>query len=62
MRRRQFIAGLASVSASPLVWPRTIHAQQMNQIITAPNATLKRARTKTLEIAYEESGPDKKAA
>ena len=57
MQRRNFIAGLAGAAAFPILSPLTTHAQQMN-IITAPGATLKRARTKTLEIAYEESGPE----
>src|SRR4051795_3392342 len=55
MQRREFIIGLGSATAAPLFLPLTTQAQQMN-IITAPGATLKRARTKTLEIAYEEAG------
>src|SRR3954454_8010991 len=60
MRRRHFIAGLGNAAALPLLWPVATKAQQMTprEIITAPGATLKRARTKTLEIAYEESGPE----
>jgi len=55
MQRRKFITGLGSAAAASLLLPLTTQAQQMN-IITAPGATLKRARTKTLEIAYEEAG------
>src|SRR5258705_12235800 len=57
MQRRNFIAGLGSAATVPLLWPLTTQAQQMN-MITAPGATLKRAHTKTLEIAYEDSGPE----
>ena len=57
MQRREFIAGLAGAAAFPFMTPLTTQAQQMN-IITAPGATLKRARTKILEIAYEDSGPE----
>ena len=57
MQRREFITRFGSATFVPLLWPLTTQAQQMN-IITAPGATLKRARTKTLEIAYEDSGPE----
>ena len=57
MQRREFITRFGSATAVPLLWPLTTQAQQMN-IITAPGATLKRTRTKTLEIAYEDSGPE----
>ena len=57
MQRREFVTRFGSATFVPLLWPLTTQAQQMN-IITAPGATLKRARTKTLEIAYEDSGPE----
>ncbi|HLQ92571.1 MAG TPA: alpha/beta hydrolase [Xanthobacteraceae bacterium] len=57
MQRREFITRFGSATFVPLLWPLTTQAQQMN-IITAPGATLKRTRTKTLEIAYEDSGPE----
>jgi hypothetical protein len=47
MRRREFIAGLGSAAA----WPMVARAQQPG------NPSLKRVRTGTLEIAYEDSGP-----
>src|SRR5262245_22080173 len=52
MRRRAFIAGLASAAG----WPLMTHAQQASQQ-TAGAPPFKVVRTKTLEIAYEESGP-----
>ena len=56
MHRREFIRASASAA---LAWPFAAQAQQPAQREGAmtTNATLKRARTKTLEIAYEESGP-----
>jgi pimeloyl-ACP methyl ester carboxylesterase len=57
MRRRDFVINVGGFAALPLM----AQAQQA----TPPSggsmpraATLKRARTKTLEIAYEESGPE----
>src|SRR5438132_4237240 len=52
MRRRDFIAGLGSAAG----WPLMSHAQQPNQQAAAP--PFKLARSKTLEIAYEDSGPE----
>ena len=56
MRRRDLIVGIGSLAALPLA----AQAQQATpgRGDTMPaSATLKRIRTKTLEIAYEESGP-----
>jgi pimeloyl-ACP methyl ester carboxylesterase len=58
MRRREFVINLGSVAA----WPLVAQAQQAppperGGTMPAP-VTLKRVRTKTLEIAYEESGPE----
>jgi pimeloyl-ACP methyl ester carboxylesterase len=58
MRRREFVINLGSVAA----WPFAAQAQQAlppepGGTKPAP-VTLKRVRTKTLEIAYEESGPE----
>ena len=58
MRRREFVINLGSVAA----WPLVVQAQQAppperGGTVPAP-VTLKRVRTKTLEIAYEESGPE----
>jgi pimeloyl-ACP methyl ester carboxylesterase len=58
MRRREFVINLGSVAA----WPLVVQAQQAppperGGTLPAP-VTLKRVRTKTLEIAYEESGPE----
>ena len=52
MRRRAFIAGLASAAG----WPLMTHAQQASPQ-TAGAPPYKIVRTKTLEIAYEDSGP-----
>ena len=59
MRRREFVVNLGLAGA----WPLVAQAQQAapGGAVTdfvRPGATLKRARTKTLEIAYEESGPE----
>ena len=59
MRRREFVVNLGLAGA----WPLVAQAQQAapGRAVTdfvRPGATLKRARTKTLEIAYEESGPE----
>jgi pimeloyl-ACP methyl ester carboxylesterase len=59
MRRRDFAISLGTFAA----WPLTlVQAQQAVSVerggIAAGSANLKRIRTKTLEIAYEESGPE----
>ena len=59
MRRREFVVNLGLAGA----WPLVAQAQQVapGGAVTdfvRPGATLRRARTKTLEIAYEESGPE----
>src|SRR5437867_235978 len=53
MQRRAFIAGLASAAG----WSLMTHAQQPAQT-TAGAPSFKLIRTKTLEIAYEDSGPE----
>jgi len=59
MRRRDFVVGLATFAPWPLALAQ---AQQAMPVegggIAAGSANLKRIRTKTLEIAYEESGPE----
>jgi hypothetical protein len=62
MRRREFVVNLGLAGA----WPLLAQAQQTPQQtpggavadFVRPGATLKRARTKTLDIAYEDSGPE----
>jgi pimeloyl-ACP methyl ester carboxylesterase len=57
MQRRDFMKALASAA---VVAPRAAQAQQpaQNQREGSMAPTLKRVRTRTLEIAYEESGPE----
>jgi pimeloyl-ACP methyl ester carboxylesterase len=55
MRRRDFVIGLGSFVALPLA---SAQAQQPTPGGAMPPATLKRVRTKTLEIAYEDSGQE----
>src|SRR5438093_2394256 len=57
MRRREFVTGLGSAAASPLA-ARAQVVQAEAEAAPAATATLKRVRTTTLEIAYEESGPE----
>jgi pimeloyl-ACP methyl ester carboxylesterase len=56
MRRRDFIKAFVNVT---LAWPFAAQAQQpaQREAVMPEGATLKHVRTKTLEIAYYESGP-----
>jgi len=57
MRRREFIKTIIANAA--FACPLVAQAQQpaQREAVMPDGATLKRVRTKTLEIAYEESGP-----
>src|SRR5258708_15213656 len=58
MRRRDFVISLGSFAAWPLAAAQAQQAiPERGDSMPSP-ATLKRIRTKTLEIAYEESGPE----
>jgi pimeloyl-ACP methyl ester carboxylesterase len=57
MRRREFVVNLGLAGA----WPLVAQAQQTapgGAMADSAKPTLKRVRTKTLEIAYEEAGPE----
>src|SRR5438874_9118856 len=57
MRRRDFMAGLGTAGfGSAAGWPLMSHAQQPDQRVAAP--PFKLVRSKTVEIAYEDSGPE----
>jgi pimeloyl-ACP methyl ester carboxylesterase len=59
MRRRDFAISLGSFAAWPLALAQAQQAMPVERGgIAAGSANLKRIRTKTLEIAYEESGPE----
>src|SRR5215813_1284250 len=55
MRRRDFIAGFGSAGLAA-GWPLMSHAQQPIQQVAAP--AFKLVHSRTLEIAYEDSGPE----
>jgi pimeloyl-ACP methyl ester carboxylesterase len=58
MRRRDFVINLGSFAAWPLAVAQAQQATpERGDTMPAP-APIKRIRTKTLEIAYEESGPE----
>jgi pimeloyl-ACP methyl ester carboxylesterase len=58
MRRRDFVINLGSFAAWPLAVAQAQQATpERGDTMSAP-APIKRIRTKTLEIAYEESGPE----
>jgi pimeloyl-ACP methyl ester carboxylesterase len=57
MRRRDFAISLGTFAAWPLALAQAQQAVP-GEGIAAGSASLKRVRTKTLEIAYEESGPE----
>ena len=59
MRRRDFAISLGTLAAWPLALAQAQQAGPDERAgVAAGSATLKRIRTKTLEIAYEESGPE----
>ncbi len=59
MRRRDFVISLGTSAAWPLALAQAQQAMPVERGgIAAGSANLKHIRTKTLEIAYEESGPE----
>src|SRR5262245_2690156 len=57
MRRREFVVNLGLAGA----WPLVAQAQQTapgGAMADSTRPTPKRVRTRTLEIAYEDSGPE----